>query len=276
MLSRYALISLGLHALVILAAVFGILSYDTDVVDFPQPISVEIIDTIEDTAKTPEPMPDLPEPPKPDPKNVDSPQLPPKAEAEPEPTPEPEATPEPIPTPIPEPLAAPIEKPEVVKELISEPKPIIPTPKPKPKPPEQTKKTQPKPKPTNDFDALLKNLTNSESAPKQRSGEASDHLAASELDIIRKQFESVWRIPAEIKDIHILKVKIRISMNQDRTVRTAKVVGGSNTLHPSFRILAESALRAVYEFKTTPLKLPPNRYKVWKDINIELEPKHLL
>ena len=99
---------------------------------------------------------------------------------------------------------------------------------------------------------------------------------ASELDAVRKQIESVWRLPAGIKDAHKYTVIISLEMRPDRTVKNASIAPGQDQNDPTFRVLAESALRAVNEFTSRPLKLPVNRYKVWKRINMQFDPRHLL
>tara|TARA_R110002095_G_scaffold94253_1_gene82021 strand:- start:2005 stop:2814 length:810 start_codon:yes stop_codon:yes gene_type:complete len=267
---RYALISAGLHIAIISMAMVGLLNYNTDVIDIAQPLPVELVDAIEDISKSPDPRrPDSPqkEEPKEKPKKEIKP--PPQSEPTPEPEPIPEASPEEI-VPLPDP------KTEKEKKPFD---PIIEPPKAKPsvkKPPKAKQKKKPAKKPR-DFDSILKNLASHE--PKQKGGKGgalSDHLAASELDRVRKQIEGVWRLPAGVKGMHELAIKVTIYMNPDRTVRDARLVNKSLLTNPTYSILAETALRAVNEFRYKPLLLPPNKYKVWKEITMEFDPRNLL
>lgn len=271
---RYAFLSAGLHIAIILMAIVGLLNYTTDVVDIAQPLPVELVDTIEDVSKSTDPRPQAPEkePPKEDPKKETVPPL-----SQPEPTPEPAPLPEKAPEEtisLPEKKVEPKQK-EVEKNL----EPAIEPPKAKPvfkKPKKAKPKKKPKATPRN-FDSILKNLTPKETKKTGgKGGVLSDHLAASELDRVRKQIESVWRLPAGVKGMHDVAIKITLYMNPDRTVREAKLVNQALLSNPTYSILAETALRAVNEFRYTPLYLPTNKYKVWKEITMEFDPRNLL
>ena len=272
MMGRWALLSAGLHTLLIVLGIVGLLDYKTDVLDIAQPLPVELVDHIEETSKSPDPLPESPD--KEEPKEEPKPLEPPKPEPAPEPEPvvEEQKSEEIVP-PLPE------EKtPEKIVEKEPEPDAIEP-PKAKPTPPKKPKKTpkkKPKPKVKN-FDSILKNLMQDEPKKRKgRGGELSDRLAASELDRVRKQIEGVWRLPAGVKGMHEISIKVRISMNPDRTVRSVSLVNKSLLTNPTYQILAETALKAVNEFRYKPLLLPPNKYKVWKEITMEFDPRNIL
>ena len=295
MLGRFAVLSFIIHALIILAVAFGFITHQTDILELPQPIAVELVDTIEETSKTnelPNPQHQIQKKPtediKKEPEKEAKPE-PQKPEFKPESKPEPQLEPakespfppdEEITKNIPEDVVVPEKTPE---KPTPEP-PVVKPPQQKPKPPKKPvekqapKQTPKKPRQdANDFDSLLKNLTKSEPAKSSsNAGELSDKLAASELDAVRKQIESVWRLPAGIKDAHKYTVIISLEMRPDRTVKNASIAPGQDQNDPTFRVLAESALRAVNEFTARPLKLPVNRYKVWKRINMQFDPRHLL
>jgi len=158
-------------------------------------------------------------------------------------------------------------------EEITLPKKLTQPPKAKPKPPVKAKPKKKKPR---DFDALLKNLTKDSPKNSGKGGVQSDRLAPSELDLVRKQIESVWRLPAGAQGAHRRSIAVKIMMNQDRTVRSAALVNPALMSDPGYRLLAESALRAINEFKFQPLELPPNKYKVWKEIHMDFDPRNLL
>ncbi len=156
------------------------------------------------------------------------------------------------------------------------------------KKPEKKKeeKKKPKPKKKNDFMKLLNNIEKSSSSsegpaqPEQDENSTSDHaarnindvLSVTELDLIRRQLQACWNVPAAAKDAKNMYVDIRVEMNPDATVRDAKVVGSNGNL----QVAKDSALRAVKNPKCNPLKLPMDRYSEWKVIKIRFDPQHIL
>ncbi|MDX2028125.1 MAG: energy transducer TonB [Alphaproteobacteria bacterium] len=160
-------------------------------------------------------------------------------------------------------------------------------PKPKPKPPEAAK-----PK-SDEFSKLLKNLeTNKKvetpkSEAKSESKQAtpatsqapalSDRLTISEEDALRRQIQQCWNMPIGARDAHNLIVEVIINVNPDRTVQSAEIVDKSRMATDSFyRAAAESALRALYNPRCTPLELPADRYDQWKRINFTFDPRDML
>jgi outer membrane biosynthesis protein TonB len=189
------------------------------------------------------------------------------------------------------------EKPPDVKP-VKQPQPVenVPVPKaekikkkPKAKP-ELTKKPEPTPKreKKNDFETLLKNLTPDETVSKPvehitQEGENSPlaelgtALTVSELDAFRYQIEPCWNVPSGAKYAENLAVEIRVHMNRDATLRSAKVLDqrryNSDT---AFRAAADSALRALRNPRCSPLRLPPEKYETWKTIVINFDPRDML
>jgi outer membrane biosynthesis protein TonB len=227
-----------------------------------------------------------PEPPVPTPVPPPSAEVPPPAEVvkppEPKPAPPPPAL---KPEPKPEP-PRPTEKVE------------IPKPREKPAPPQQIAKAEPKPEEKKydpgQFEALLKNLAKqptapSPEAPPQRPRVAAakpssqpraplgSQLTASEIDLIREQIARCWNVPAGARDAKDLVVEIRVVVDPDGTVRQATIVDqarfGSD---PFFRAAAESARRAFFNPMCRPLRLPPEKYAIWKDLVVDFSPKDIL
>ncbi|HEX3882324.1 MAG TPA: energy transducer TonB [Stellaceae bacterium] len=279
-----------------------------------QPIAVELVTIAPETRAThpnpnrpipdakPEPPQPLPPAPVPPPKPVPPQETsapPPSSAAPPPPPPEvkPEVKPEPTPPPPPP------------KAAVPAPMPPPPPPKPpeeKPKPPQkspqpafdqmmkQLDKTEKQQQTKTNFDSLLKNLAKNdaprnEQAPPKRTQIAAaappsaqpqaplgSQLSASEMDLIREQIERCWNVPAGARDAKDLVVEIRVQMNQDGTVRQATVVDQGRMSDPLWRAAAESARRAFYNPQCTPLKLPPDKYDVWKDFVADFNPKDML
>ena len=278
-----------LHLCVAALVYFGLPSFFEPEFDMTQSIAVEIV-TIADISNPPPPTPA----PKPEP--LDKAEIPPPPEPLPEPDPvppEPEAVPEPpppAPEPEPEPeVVAPLPEPE--PEVIEPPAPPLkpqrlaaldveppPTPPSKPEPPAEKQQ----------FDTLLKDLT--ESAPKPRAPEPEltqaaptpstvttardEPLSMTVSDSIRRQVEDKWNVPAGALEAGDLDVEIAISLLPDGTVRKAEIVDQARMKEPGeeyYRSMAESALRAVLQ--ASPLRdLPPDRYEDWREITFRFRP----
>jgi outer membrane biosynthesis protein TonB len=269
------------------------------------PVAVELVTIAPETRAT-RPNPNLPRPnakpdipvadapvatPEPEPP-VPSPVPPPSAEIPP--SPELPKPPEPKPAPA-QPLLKPEPKPEP-------PKPIeraeAPRPKEKPEPPQQMAKNEAKSEQKKydpgQFDALLKNLAAqptmpSPDAPPQRPQIASarpssqpraplgSQLTASEVDLIREQIARCWNVPAGARDAKDLVVEIRVVVDPDGTVRQATIVDQARLgSDPFFRAAAESARRAFFNPLCRPLRLPPDKYAIWKDLVVDFSPKDIL
>ncbi|MGE0725162.1 MAG: energy transducer TonB [Alphaproteobacteria bacterium] len=242
----------------------------------------------------PKPEPPKPEPPKPEPPKAEPRPEPPKPEP---PKPEPPKTvaerpPEPVPTPKP-----PTKKPEPPK---AEPKPEPP----KPEPPKQAAKVEPKPaakppeprketKPVRDFDvnAVLNNLRPSApraqntppaptpQPPRQQVASAaapllSQNLSSSEIDAVRQQIERCWSFIGGGKEVAHIEVDIRVWMNPDATVQDTRIVDQLRyQSDPLYRSVAESARRAIRNPECSPLRLPRDKYELWKTFTFTFRPR---
>jgi outer membrane biosynthesis protein TonB len=264
------------------------------------PVAVQLVTIAPETRAT-RPNPNLPRSnAKPDPPVADAPVTKP----EPEPpvlTPLPPPSAEMPPTELvkpPEPKPAP--PPPVLKP--EPPKPTekveVPKPKEKPEPPQQIAKNEPKSEQKKydpgQFEALLKNLAAqptapSPDAPPQRPRVASakpssqpraplgSQLTASEMDLIREQIARCWNVPAGARDAKDLVVEIRVAVDPDGTVRQATIVDQARLgSDPFFRAAAESARRAFFNPMCRPLRLPPEKYAIWKDLVVDFSPKDIL
>jgi outer membrane biosynthesis protein TonB len=269
------------------------------------PMAVELVTVAPETRAT-RPNPNPPRPnakpevpvadapvakPEPEPP-VPTPVPPPSTEAPPE-APEPPKLPEP--KPAPPPLAKPPEpKPEPPKPTE---KAEAPRPKEKPELPQQMAKNESKAEQKrydpSQFEALLKNLATqptapSPDAPPQRPRVASarpssqpraplgSQITASEVDLVRQQIARCWNVPAGARDAKDLVVEIRVVVDPDGTVRQATIVDQARLSDPFFRAAAESAKRAFFNPLCRPLRLPPDKYAIWKDLVVDFSPKDIL
>lgn len=239
--------------------------------------------------------------------NVDELTNAPPPAPEPEKKPEPEAKKPPPPKKAPQ-MAAPPPPPEPDPEVAVLPPESKPKPKPKPKqeakpkPKQRLAKANPrrKPKPPDAFASVLKTVEKMKMRPRQKekkpekkkesfeqqiakalSSPTVKHnplrpLAISEIDLIRQQIRECWSLPAGAKDAENLSIEIRMAMNPDATVREARILD-QGRLHsdPFFRSAAESALRAVLNPRCNPLKLPLEKYNLWRNMILIFDPRDM-
>jgi hypothetical protein len=302
---KAAIISAMLHVSVFLVAWFGlpVLFRSEKPTDQPVKIAVVMMD------EQPKPAA-KPEPPKPAPKPAPKPK---PVAAKPPPPPEPPPIPEPpkiaavAPEPPPAPEAVPVPKPK--------PKPKVePKPEPKPKPvakapPKPKVKPKPKPKrkpkpPPDQFQTILKNLAKEKAAldkaedkkkeakvaavapmPKVEravravrssfdAAQASAQLAA----MVKQQVTPCWNIPGGAKDAQKMQIAVRIQLNPDGTLRGPPHIRDTRRMaaDPFYRAMAESAARALRLPGCSPLKLPYDKYDLWKEITLVFDPSEAL
>lgn len=147
-------------------------------------------------------------------------------------------------------------------------------PPPQPEKQDEEKKKEEK-KPQTLKDAVAEALK--QQAPKQENARRIEGaLTMSELDAVRQQIAGCWNVPAGARNAEDLIVEVRIEVNQDMTVRDVRLVHPEKASDPFWRTAAESAVRAVLNPRCSPLKLPPNKYDVWKSIIFTFNPREML
>jgi hypothetical protein len=101
-------------------------------------------------------------------------------------------------------------------------------------------------------------------------------LTISETDNVRRHLAKCWNLPAGAKDAGSLEIEIHMVMNQDGTVREARISNQARMQgDPFYRAMAESALRAVLNPRCSPLKLPPEKYNEWQVMDLVFNPKEM-
>jgi hypothetical protein len=258
--------------------------------------------------------PPLPGPPaeKPAPQPMPPKPAPPPSTAEAPPEPPAPAPPQPKPLP-PAPPAPPVVQPKQVEAPPPPPlpqsKPLPPRPLPKPaiaaappRPPVERPqqmarneaKAEAKKYTPGQFEALLKNLAAQDTPPSPTAPPQTTHVApgrasaqphaplgsqlsASEMDMVREQISRCWNVPAGARDAKDLVVEIRVAVLPDGNVQQATIVDqGRAAADPFFRAAAESARRAFFNPLCRPLRLPAEKYEMWKDMIVDFSPKDLL
>ena len=277
--------SLSLHAIIILIVIFGLPHFSSDVEMMSAPIPVEIVSADQaasapQRAHRPPPSQQQPKPQPPAP----TPTPPPPPPPPPEPDPDPVPTPDPTPAPAPQP-PKPQQQAEVKPPRAPRPRPSVVPPMPAA---EQPKPQDQRAKPNSQFASLLSNLSTEKSdnmppregvddSPVEDSPNLSSVLNGGELDAVRMQVMSCWYQPTGLKEGSQLMVEIKVEVNPDRTVRSAKVVDTSRMrTDPFYRNLAESAQRAMLNPKCNQLKLPVDKYSTWKTITFRFAPGEIL
>ncbi|MCI5060791.1 MAG: hypothetical protein MRY79_06945 [Alphaproteobacteria bacterium] len=273
-------VSIFLHIGVVILGVVG-LPYIQKPPRLPQtPIAVEIVNIDKETTTNKAPsksrLKPVPDKPKEEPKAEKKIKAPPKVE-----------------TKAP-PKVAPIDKPpEKVKKV--KPKPKVPPPpsekleKPKPPEPKKEEKVEEEVVQEDQFLSVLKNLQDSEEVTEDTQGEGakpdemsplakfSQRLSASEIDAIRNalnaQFSGCWNLMAGAKFAEDITVSIKLIVNPDRTVQSARIADQWRYNQDSFyRAAADTALRAIRHPNCQVLDLPPDKYELWRDLTFNFNP----
>ena len=107
----------------------------------------------------------------------------------------------------------------------------------------------------------------------------SQHLRIQKLAaMVKQQLVDCWSIPGGVKNVHEIKVGVQIRLNTDGTLRGAPRVVDAARMQSdqSFRVIAESAVRALQNPGCQPLKLPYDQYEIWKDIFFNFDPGEAL
>jgi TolA protein len=178
--------------------------------------------------------------------------------------------------------AAPKAKPQSKPKAPSRPEPEKATPKNKDQAKDQKKDKQEQP---DDFMAVLKNLdqlSSSTEGKKQQGGamavgeaqfDENQALSISQIDAIRQQIQRNWNPPVGAREASNLVVTLRISLLANGGVKSVRVINSMG--HPFFQAAAESAVRAVW--LANPLQnLPANKYDLWKEIELNFNPRDAL
>ncbi len=151
---------------------------------------------------------------------------------------------------------------------------------------------EPHTKPNQDFDQMLasslKDLRNKESNNvienqdskddiKQNGKEEKNEnmtLSISEIDLLRQQLSSCWNAPAgaviNIGDKVTVSAKVQQNMRVfNDSVRIVDTNISKN--NPFYGPITDSAMRTLLNPECTPLKLPKDKYNLWKNLTITFD-----
>ena len=149
--------------------------------------------------------------------------------------------------------------------------------------------TKPKSKPEEDFSiaSMLKDLRNEksnniieENGKEDKKQTAEDNqdknmaLSISEIDLLRQQLTSCWNAPAGAIIERGMKVTISAKIRQNMKVLENSVrivdtnISKSNTFYGP---ITDSAMRTLLNPDCSPLKLPKEKYNLWKSLTITFD-----
>lgn len=134
------------------------------------------------------------------------------------------------------------------------------------------------------FDQAMADVLKKHSAPAQASPQRQTSslspgpkMSMSEIDALRRQIEQCWSPPAGAPEAENLVVEVDLTINPDGRVQQAQIVDTARMFRdPYYRAAAESVLRAIKNPHCTPLKLPPDKYDLWRETKLTFNPRDLM
>ena len=152
-------------------------------------------------------------------------------------------------------------------------------------------KPKSKPKPEFSIASMLKDLRNEKStqnieqkenevkskdiiSEKKEKTKESVQLSISEIDVLRQQLSSCWIAPAGAVIEKGMAVKISAKVKQNRRIvdNSVRIVDTNIPISNSFYgPITESAMRTLLNPDCIPLKLPQDKYKLWKNLTITFD-----
>ena len=95
--------------------------------------------------------------------------------------------------------------------------------------------------------------------------------------MVREQIVRCWNVPAGARDAKDLVVEIRVAVNPDGTVQQATIVDQGRLRATRFSAPRRKAPGAPSSTRSArPLRLPPDKYAIWKDFVVDFSPKDCL
>ena len=151
--------------------------------------------------------------------------------------------------------------------------------------------SKPKPKPEKDFSiaSMLKDLRNEQTNIVQnevkeeveevdnKSSDDTDEnivLSISEIDMLRQQLSSCWNAPAGAVIERGMQVTVSAKVLQNMKVSSNSVrIVDTNIAknNPFYGPITDSAMRTLLNPECTPLKLPKDKYNLWKNLTITFD-----
>ena len=151
-------------------------------------------------------------------------------------------------------------------------------------------KIKEKPKPNFDIASMLKDLRKEKEniqRPLRKEGEKDEKnleeiskqnessvLSITEIQLLTNQLRSCWSAPAGavIKKGMIVKISAKIKPNKEVLYDTVRILDTNiPQSNPFYGPITESAMRTLLNPECNPLKLPENKYELWKNLTINFD-----
>ena len=146
-------------------------------------------------------------------------------------------------------------------------------------------KVKSKPKPNFDIASMLKDLRNDQSMInkfekdklKDKSSEnkkvtnTDAILSISEIDLLIQQLSSCWSAPAGavIKKGMVVKISAQIKPDRKVLYESVRIIDTNiRQSNPFYGPITESAMRTLLNPECNPLRLPEDKYNLWKNLTI--------
>lgn len=98
-------------------------------------------------------------------------------------------------------------------------------------------------------------------------------LSISERMAIARQIKPCWRFPLGAKDERTLRVEIRVWMGRDgKPIRHQILDRSRYGRDPFFRAAADAGIRAIYNPRCLPIRLPARKYDTWRVMILDFDP----
>ncbi len=104
-------------------------------------------------------------------------------------------------------------------------------------------------------------------------------LTMSEEDALKAQIFGCWSIPLGLPFSEDLLVRIKLKLKPDGRIIRTEVLNHARMNKPGqafYKVLAESALRALSNPACIPLKVPNTGYDRWKVLQLNFDPREML
>ncbi len=152
-------------------------------------------------------------------------------------------------------------------------------------------KPQPKPEPEINFATMLKDLRNEKTTPKIENEEAEKkketqqekeitseaavvQLSISEIDLVLQQLSKCFIAPAgaKIKQTMFVKISAKIQRNRRVIENSIRIIDTNISKSSSvYGPITESAMRTLLNPECIPLKLPEDKYNIWKNLTMTFD-----
>ena len=151
-------------------------------------------------------------------------------------------------------------------------------------------KPQIKPEPDFSIASMLKDLRNEKSnnqitdldeekdkieiSESKENDEENITLSISEIDLLRQQLSSCWNAPAGAVIEKGMKVRISSKVEQNKRVveNSVRIIDTNiSKTNPFYGPITESAMRTLLNPECKPLKLPEDKYNLWKNLTITFD-----